>query len=261
MIKRVKYGAYDEYEQLLLKREHYLKEAYQIQTTYSREFGDMINAAFEKMIECVRLKKMLDMCQILINRGQDIDVDVMDETIRSELANIYAELGDMLTNTKAAKLCSPAPAAVALEVKRTYQKLAKLLHPDMHPMTDTVPERKELWNCITVAYYYNDLEELKRLEDYTLAAADRLGIGGGRTEIPDIEKRIAQLEREINELITSAPYLYKEILDDPAEMEQKRANLRAELEEYEDDIQELQEQLNEILMKSGRRITWQMNLY
>ena len=33
---------------------------------------------------------------------------------------------------------------------------------------------------------------------------------------------------------SSVPYLYKEILDDPAEMEQKRANLRTELKEYED---------------------------
>jgi hypothetical protein len=60
---------------------------------------------------------------------------------------------------------------------------------------------------------------------------------------------------------SSVPYLYKEILDDPAEMEQKRANLRTELKEYEDSIQKRQEQLNEILMKSGRRITWQINLH
>ncbi|MBQ9032591.1 MAG: hypothetical protein IJ106_14235, partial [Parasporobacterium sp.] len=74
-MKKVKNGAYEEYEQLLLRREHYRKEAGQALINYTREFGDMINAAFGKLIECIRLKKIMAMCQTYINRGQSIDVD------------------------------------------------------------------------------------------------------------------------------------------------------------------------------------------
>ena len=33
------------------------------------------------------------------------------------------------------------------------------------------------------------------------------------------------------------------------------------MKDYDDYIQELQEQLDEMLMASGRRITWRMNLH
>ena len=260
-MKKVKNGAYDEYEQLLLRREHYRKEAGQALINYTREFSDMINAAFEKLIECIRLKKIIAMCQTYINRGQSIDVDVMEETIRREMAHYYAELEEKLAGTEAAKHSSLVPAAVVMEVKRIYRKLAKLLHPDTHPITDTVPELKNLWNRITIAYHNNDLEELQELEALALAAADRLGIGGGPIEIPDIREKIARLEREINELITSAPYIYKILLADPAKVEKKKEALQTEMKDYDDYIQELQEQLDEMLMASGRRITWRMNLH
>ena len=78
---------------------------------------------------------------------------------------------------------------------------------------------------------------------------------------PDIREKIARLEREINELITSAPYIYKILLADPAKVEKKKEALQTEMKDYDDYIQELQEQLDEMLMASGRRITWRMNLH
>ena len=56
-IVRVKDRAYDHYEELLLKREQFRKEAGQILISYTREFGDLINAVFEKKVDCIRAKK------------------------------------------------------------------------------------------------------------------------------------------------------------------------------------------------------------
>lgn len=261
MIIKVKNGSYDEYEQLLLKRDHYRKEAGQILISYTKEFGELINAVFEKKIECIRLKKSISLCQTFINRGETIDADKMNAQIQREMALYYAQLEEMLASTRAAKESTIIPAAVVLEVKRVYRKLAKLLHPDINPMTNESEELKDLWNRITIAYHSNNLEELKELEVLALSAVDRFGAGDITIDIPDIEEKIERLEREINEIITTEPYTYKKTLESSVRISEKKEALQAELKEYEEYGQSLQKMLDELLMKTGRKITWRTNLH
>ena len=236
MIIKVKNGSYDEYEQLLLKRDHYRKEAGQILISYTKEFGELINAVFEKKIECIRLKKSISVCQTFINRGETIDADKMNAQIQREMALYYAQLEEMLASTRAAKESTIIPAAVVLEVKRVYRKLAKLLHPDINPRTNESEELKDLWNRITIAYHSNNLEELKELEVLALSAVDRFGAGDITIDIPDIEESSVRIS-------------------------EKKGALQAELKEYEEYGQSLQKMLDELLMKTGRKITWRTNLH
>ena len=53
---------YEEYEQLLLKRDAYKKEAGACMTIYIAKFGELINKAFMKKIDCISKKKSIAFC-------------------------------------------------------------------------------------------------------------------------------------------------------------------------------------------------------
>ena len=259
MIVKVKNDSYTLYEQLLLKRDWFRKEAAQTLITYTRVFGDLINAVFEKKIECIRLKRTIAACQACINRGETIPFDDIQTRIRAEMTHYYAELEEMLAGTRAAKACSVLPAAEAAEIKRIYRKLARLLHPDIHPQTAQMPELKDLWNRIVIAYHHNQLEELRELEVLACAAAERLGAGESTVDIPDIEEKITRLEREIHEILTTEPYTCKAVLADREQTAEKKVSLQEELNEYEEYSESLAQILDDMLMGTGGRITWHMN--
>ena len=96
-IIKVKNGAYEEYEMLLLQRDQYRKEATQILITYTKRFGDLINAVFEKQIHCIRLKKTIERCQYALNHGETIDIDQIRSGIEAEMTAYYKQLEEMLS--------------------------------------------------------------------------------------------------------------------------------------------------------------------
>ena len=259
-IIKVKNGAYEEYEMLLLQRDQYRKEATQILITYTKRFGDLINAVFEKQIHCIRLKKTIERCQYALNHGETIDIDQIRSGIEAEMTAYYKQLEEMLSETQAAKECKQIPMAVVMEIKRLYRKLAKLIHPDINPESRNHPVLQDLWNRIVIAYQNNNVKELRELEVLTLNALNQME-EDVEIDIPDLEEKIQALREEVSLITTTTPYVYKDILEDPEKSRQKEEELRRQLEEYEKYGEELQSVLDEMISNGGMKITWQMNLH
>ena len=260
MIIKVKNGAYEQYEFLLLKRDQTRKEAAQILSFYTRQFGDLINQVFEKKIGCIRLKKMIALCRVSINRGEAVDLDLVNARIETEMQLYQKQLAQMIEETRIAKEKKKIPAAAVQEIRRLYRKLAKQLHPDINPLTEKTPELTDLWNRIAIAFHSNDLEELAELNILASSVLQRLGAEQITVDIPDIEKKIAMLEQQINEILMTEPYTYKYILEDPAQIKEKQAELEEERSEYEAYGESLQQTLDEMLTGTGRKVTWRMSL-
>ncbi len=111
---------YNEYEELLMKRDQMYKEADSYQIGYDREFGDLITRNFELKIECIRRKKTIAACMRRINRGLVIDVSEMMKDIEKEMTAYYIRLKDMNKEIAGAKDAEP----VADEEKKTAFKEA-----------------------------------------------------------------------------------------------------------------------------------------
>ena len=129
-----------------------------------------------------------------------------------EMKHYYAELEEMLAETKAAKTCLEISSVTAMTVKRIYRSLAKKLHPDIRPEVTDHPELMDLWNRIMIAYQNNNLKELKELEVLAATALEQLG-DQMDIDIPDLEQKIHLLEMEIASLLSREPYTYKNILE------------------------------------------------
>ena len=250
--------AHQEYEELLLRRDKLRKEAYLLQAEYMAEFGDAITALFEKKIACIKKKKMISYCQVALNTGNKVDQEAMQAYLEQEMREYNQRLKEMIQENEAAHSMEHISAGTLAKIKKLYHRLAKQLHPDINPKTNEIPELKALWNLITVSYNANDLEELEEAEVLVNRALENAGIAGMEIEIHDVRQKMEQIREEILKIKSTNPYQYKFLLRDPQQREEKREQLRRELDEYLEYEKQLDQMLDAIVA-SGAGFVWHMN--
>ncbi len=187
---------YDEYADLLVRRDQLFAKAESYRAAYTAQFGEQINSNFEIRIECIRLKKAISYCQRRINRGIAIDIANMHAEIDREMQGYKAQQKGMMKKTDEAK---KSETAGFLE-----------------------------------AGYAPDKE--------------------------DLEEKIERVERQINDIVTTAPYTYGEILES---REKRKAHLSQLEEEHAGFVQYLETltaTLTGLLKNGGTQFIWEMKL-
>lgn len=253
---RVRNHSFARYEELLMRRDKLKKEALFYDWEYIRKFGDKILRNFQLKLECIRKKKTISYCQMALNRGGQVDTMAMLEYLQQVMAEYQKQLDDMVTDNENAKKSQQVSESDLLEIKKIYRRLAKKLHPDMNPKAAENPKLRELWERISVAYRCNQLENLRELELLANAAMAECGAGEFSTDISDLEEKIAKVEAEIELILNTDPYLYKELLKDPEAVEEKNAELDEEYAAYEDYARQLDAILEDLKQK-GVTLEWQ----
>ena len=243
-------GDYPKYETLLLRRDQLKKEGLMIRRAYIKEFGELINRKFEKMVACIELKKKIAFCAAIVNRGEQPDEDELNAYIDRQMSDYRVQLADMIEELNSTKEDSVISPADVREIKGIYRKIARSLHPDLSTVTTDHPELSQLWDRACIAYKCNDLKSIQEVEFLVERALDQLGEDVQCSVIPNIEEKISELEKEIEEIINTEPYAFKLILEDPSEKEEKKAVLEAEYNQYCSYEALLKQQL-EILMGEG----------
>ncbi len=248
--------SYARYEELINRRDELKKEAFQYHADYVREFGDLILELFRKKIECIQKKKTIEYCQAALNHGKSVDQAHLQAYLEKEMADFQTQLKDMVEEHEAALKSTVVTEKDLLEIKRIYHRLVKKIHPDINPAVTGSEELMDLWHRVSLSYSCNDLKALQELEILVMQALESASFDD--LDIPDIEEKIIELEREIKEIMETDPYQYKFLLADSKAVEAKKEDIKAEMKTYEDYNKQLDEILEEIL-GSGVKITWQMN--
>ena len=91
---------YENYEEVLLRRDNLRKEAELYHLQFIKIFGDLITESFRIKVECIRKKKMITYCQRLMNLGKDINSSDLTKYIEKEMAEYQKELQDMIDDHK-----------------------------------------------------------------------------------------------------------------------------------------------------------------
>ena len=235
--------AMERYEAALLRRDNLIKEAEQYHFEYIREFGDLIQRSFELKIECIRKKKEIAFCQKLANQGKKIKRSDLVAFIEKEMEEYRKELKALVEDVKASKESRTLSPLEVKKVKEIYRRMAKLIHPDLHPELAGNEELKVLWERIMIAYTHNQLKELQELEVMVNAFLKNNGIVPSELEIPDLEDKILKVEKEIEKIITTDPYLFKLLLTDPVSRQERKQEYLDEIGSYE----KYSAQLSEVL--------------
>lgn len=245
-IVRITDGDYKQYEELLIQRDRLEKEAMEFQMEYTREFGELITAVFKEKMECIAIKKAIAFCQTARNRGEKPDLQELQDYLNTHMAGYYAVLQNMIAQNKAANSGTPISEYQVSCIKKIYRRIVKLLHPDISPLTAVHPELMELFQEVIAAYRCSNLKRIQELEILIQKAMDELGEDHFEIIIDNIDTKIEELEKEIHGIITTEPYLYKDLLADAFAVTEKKTSLEKELEEYNIYRAELQRFLDEM---------------
>ena len=249
----------DEYEELLLKRDGLYRESGSYMTAYTKEFGDMITANFELKVECIKIKKTISYCRRRMNRGLAIDTDRMQAEIEQELTLYHAQLKEMIEENDRAKKAGTISEYRLNRAKKIYRRLTKLLHPDINKKIAEDENLRELWEKIAVAYQRTDVDALDDLEVLVHRAMDNLGEDNFELNLEDIEERIERIENQINEILTTEPYIYGELLNDEEKKQAHREQLQAEHDDYQQYLESLTKALEDMLNDGGVAFVWKMD--
>ena len=249
----------EEYEELLLRRDQLFRESGSYMTAYTQEFGDLITANFELKVECIMKKKTISYCRKRMNRGLAIDTTRIQTEIDQEMTLYYTQLREMLDDTERAKKAGTISEYRLSRAKKIYRRLTKILHPDINKKTAENKNLMELWTRIAEAYQKSDVDELDDLEVLVRRAMEAMGDNSFELNLDDIETRIKRLENQINEILTTEPYIYGEILRDEKKKLSYREQLQAEHDDYEQYLKSLTKALDEMLREGGVTLVWQMN--
>lgn len=245
-IVRICGGDYTQYEALLLRRDSLRKEALDYLSEYIRAFGELTMEVYEHQVECIKLKKAIAFCQTAANYGRKPDMAQLEAFLQQEMAEYYQKLRQMADDNQNCKDAKAVPEHDVLRIKKIYRDIAKKLHPDISPLTEKYPELLELWYRLVAAYNCNSLQEAEEVQMLINSFLERSGEDHFEITIPNINQRIAALEEEIRHIITTTPYTYKDLLNDPSAVETKKETLREELETYRNYAEELQKILDEL---------------
>lgn len=251
----IKDGRYDEYENLLLDRDRYRKEAELALRQYIHVFGEQIAAVFKQKIACIERKKMLACCMVYKNRGESVDMKKVQEQIKHDMSEYQSKLNDMIANNEACRNMKQIPEHYVMKIRQIYRRIARKLHPDMNPLTEQHEELMELWQRNVTAYNCNDLKELEEIEVLVDKALEELGQGQTEITIPDIDFKIDKLYKEIEKIKTTDPYRYRELLDDTGLVQEKKKALDEELDEYKEYAKQLDQELKQFIVEGGT-FTW-----
>ena len=122
------------------------------------------------------------------------------------------------------------------------------------PKTEPILNAEQAVEKIHSLYGSGHKNGLKNME----ILLERLGNDAGQITIPDIEERITQLEQEIADIMAKDPYQYKYLLASDTDVAQKKEELAAELQEYTEYSDSLEQILSDSI-KGRMKITWRMN--
>ncbi|MBR4749882.1 MAG: hypothetical protein IK083_09985 [Abditibacteriota bacterium] len=240
-----------EYTNLLVKRDALKKEAVSIRIEYLQLFGDLMVKNYRAKVECIRCKKIIAFIQAALNRGEQPDRKEMLARIQKEMEVYRDRLLQMQEDAARAAKAERSSAEDVEKSKQIYRRLAKRLHPDICRETGSDGPLKELWLSITEAYYANDAKLLSELEILANRLLTDMGRDGLQIDIPDIKGRIIELRAEIEEIMTTEPWILRYIIEDPEETENKTAELKEETEAYLRHAEELQQVIDRLQDQGG----------
>lgn len=215
-----------------------LKEATAIRIEYTEKIGQYECQQYELFLQYEELKHKVEMVQALINRGEEVDMTVIDHEVAEILTSHYDKLNGMrlivdeMNNYNNGFEIS---IEVIAEIKRIYRKLMKILHPDV--LDPELGFDADLWEKTQNAYKRNDIETLRMIDDIVGDTVSAPLEAKEETELIDtasrLELAIARYQMMLVEIRKKFPFTETEHLKNDAWVRTRQAEIKKSIEEYQ----------------------------
>ena len=190
---------------------------------------------------------MIEYCRRQEEYGRAVQYYDMLDYAEQGLSSRDRELAEITEEIREAAAFPVLSASEEQEIQSIYRELVLMIHPDLHRDEGDPSWKIELWSRISGAYNRSDLSRLKQLKkeaEDRAPAKDAPGREANRlSQIANPEGELEQLKREIEEIVTSEPYVYKLILDDRKFCREKKTDMQRDIDGYNERERELDAQL------------------
>ena len=232
-----------EISMLLLERDELqLVICKNIETAYMLALGGLEYKAFELNCEVLRIKRKIDLIQAKKNRQEKIVLSVIEKVLDEEFAEFQSQLDEQIDKMNKAIDHSkgrPLTEEETREIKKLYRGIVKALHPDLHP--EVTPAQIQLFQNAVQAYENGDLGNLRIIHEMAAEPVVPERSESGLSILAKDKERLTKMLKRIREQIENIkseyPYTMKELVNDPKQVAEKRAELEgmiAELKEAYD---------------------------
>lgn len=245
-IIKVKSAAHKRYEELLNKKEALMKQAQEYRIQYEQIFDALHKEVYETRIDCVRKRKVLSYCKSIAGQGKTIIKANLDAFVDKAMQGYHDTLeylsDDGSDQQEDIKIVNSEEKQK--QIKATYHQLARLIHPDMNSSLKDDEIIQDLWNRTCIAHNCSNLEELEELSVLINNYLESINHKHIEIEIPDINEKIFNLNRQIYTITHTNPYQYKYVLENEDNINRRKEELMKELNDYKLYSKELDDEIS-----------------
>ena len=222
-----------------------------IENDYMLKMGYLEVKAFELQLTFSRMRREISMIQACINRGEAIQLAVIQERLKSEFASFQAKLTNQLNQLDSALGRGQADCLSEEEVKelkQLYRQLVKAWHPDMNP--NLGPEYAQLFERAVQAYRNGDLVTMRILaviqggQDPEVNREETDSLSYWQIKFEETNDLIANYRERMAAIRQSYPYLYLEILEDDQRLRERQEEYEELIQQYEANIVSYRQRLD-----------------
>ncbi|MGM9971330.1 MAG: hypothetical protein ACI35W_02840 [Anaeroplasmataceae bacterium] len=233
----------EKFTDVVIAYQNVLFESEQIEIKYNIEFGSLEIKKFKVSIEIVKLKKALNYIISLKNRGKTVDEEKLYSYLENEMKEYEMELDILLSKVEDAIKSSDVDDEDARKAKKLYYKIAKLIHPDLHPEFEFNDEIKRLWTLTQFYYNNSDFLELEKIYDAAVVMVNNSLI----VKIPNISDKINEYKSRIEKIKTTKPYILEAYLKDSYTINSHKDELNEEIDSLKKYAFDLEKEVNSYL--------------
>lgn len=215
------------YQDLLFRKDAAKKEAEEIRLEYTRTFASVLQDLAEVQFQCLLRKHAISLCTMSRNRQERVDVKSVRSSLLSARQTLQKDLDSYVTYVQMTVDAPAVSYADLAKIRTIYRRIARLVHPDLHPEIWEIAEIADLWDKVCSAYEGNRLAELQEAEMQIMALIPEQSAA---VVIDDIDSKMEKVRIDIEQILTSEPYIWRRWLLEP-DKSSRLAELNKEIEE------------------------------
>ncbi|OLU36305.1 hypothetical protein [Ileibacterium valens] len=236
-------------QKLLMKRDALKKKIHSIKIHYIQLFGKLRMEEFNLQIRIIRLKKEIAWMVRKLNSHEAVDIEQMQSEIDQQMSEYDLQMTQMAKEYSLVSEAKEISKDDALKIRHIYHRIAKRIHPDLHPKLADNEDVCLIWHAACLAYEINDLEELENLEVQLNLLLDENQENADDFEFDfDPEKRIIRIQEQIDELSKDPAFDLCQWMDTEEGQEQRKnvfARDIAKLKTYIDSLEKKKQEIQE----------------
>lgn len=248
-IKKIKQDVADLYEE---KDELVFHICKNIETEYMSKIGVLEYKLYEYQCRLLRLKRKIELYQMLINRQEEPNEERIEEILDTEYREYEEKLNNLFNEIQSAldrKNYVVLTEEQSIELKSIYRRLIKKLHPDLNK--DSNEKNKKILLQLIHAYENSDLEMMRNLELLTNEIIEKdeediLPLEDLRAYKQKYEDILKELLEKIKKIKESFPYNKKEFLKNDVLIKKRRDEISIEIEQYKKLYKEFEKILKQL---------------